>query len=43
MDKSGKRHFTKGMVVRLEKLGITASDPEELTPEQRRKLVPPGY
>ena len=37
-DKSGKRHFTKGMVVRLEKLGITASDPEELTPEQRRKL-----
>ena len=38
MDKSGKRHFTKGMVVRLEKLGITASDPEELTPEQRRKL-----
>jgi formyltetrahydrofolate synthetase len=38
MDKSGKRHFTKGMVVRLEKLGITVSDPEELTPEQRRKL-----
>ena len=37
-DKTGKRHFTKGMVVRLEKLGITASDPEELTPEQRRKL-----
>jgi formyltetrahydrofolate synthetase len=37
-DKSGKRHFTKGMVVRLEKLGMTASDPEELTPEQRRKL-----
>ncbi len=37
-DKTGKRHFTRGMVVRLEKLGITASDPEELTPEQRRKL-----
>jgi formyltetrahydrofolate synthetase len=37
-DKSGKRHFTKGMVVRLEKLGITAADPDELTPEQRRKL-----
>ncbi len=37
-DKSGKRHFTKGMVVRLEKLGITTSDPDELTPEQRRKL-----
>ena len=37
-DKSGKRHFTRGMVVRLEKLGITASDPDELTPEQRSKL-----
>ncbi len=37
-DKSGKRHFTKGMVVRLEKLGISAADPDELTPEQRRKL-----
>ena len=37
-DKTGKRHFTRGMVVRLEKLGITASDPEELTPEQRREL-----
>ena len=37
-DKSGKRHFTKGMVVRLEKLKITASDPDELTPEERKKL-----
>ncbi|MCX6055006.1 MAG: formate--tetrahydrofolate ligase [Chloroflexi bacterium] len=37
-DKSGKRHFTKGMVVRLEKLKITASDPDELTGEERRKL-----
>ncbi len=37
-DKSGKRHFTRGMVVRLEKLGITASDPDELTPEQRTRL-----
>ncbi len=37
-DKTGKRHFTRGMVARLEKLGITASDPEELTPEQRQKL-----
>jgi methylenetetrahydrofolate dehydrogenase (NADP+)/methenyltetrahydrofolate cyclohydrolase/formyltetrahydrofolate synthetase len=38
MDKSGKRHFTKGMVVRLEKLHITASDPDELSPEDRRRL-----
>ena len=37
-DKSGKRHFTKGMVARLEKLKITASDPDELTLEERRKL-----
>ncbi|KAF0110248.1 MAG: methylenetetrahydrofolate dehydrogenase [Chloroflexi bacterium] len=37
-DKSGKRHFTKGMVVRLEKLKITTADPNELTPEERRKL-----
>ncbi len=37
-DKSGKRHFTKGMVVRLEKLKITAADPDELTPDERRKL-----
>jgi formyltetrahydrofolate synthetase len=29
-DKSGKRHFTRGMVARLEKLHITASDPDEL-------------
>lgn len=38
LDKSGKRHFTRGMLARLEKLGFKASDPEELTPEQRRKL-----
>jgi len=37
-DKSGKRHFTRGMVARLEKLKITAADPDELTPEERRKL-----
>jgi len=37
-DKSGKRHFTKGMVARLEKLKITAADPDELTPEERRRL-----
>lgn len=37
-DKNGKRHFTRGMVVRLEKMGITVSDPDELSSEQRRKL-----
>ncbi len=37
-DKTGKRHFTKGMVVRLEKLKITAADPDELTTDERRKL-----
>jgi formyltetrahydrofolate synthetase len=37
-DKSGKRHFTRGMVARLEKLGISVADPDELTAEQRRKL-----
>jgi formyltetrahydrofolate synthetase len=37
-DKSGKRHFTHSMVVRLEKLHIVADDPEDLTPDQRRKL-----
>jgi formyltetrahydrofolate synthetase len=38
LDKSGKRHFTRGMVARLEKLGMTAADPEELTLEERRHL-----
>ncbi len=38
LNKNGQRHFTRGMVVRLEKLGISVSDPEELTPDQRRKL-----
>src|SRR5512133_616789 len=38
LDKSGKRHFTKGMVVRLEKLRLTAADPDELSPEDRRRL-----
>ncbi len=37
-DKIGKRHFTKGMVIRLEKLKIMASDPDELNAEEKRKL-----
>lgn len=38
LDKSGKRHFTRGMVVRLEKLRLTAADPDELSLEDRRRL-----
>jgi formyltetrahydrofolate synthetase len=38
LDKSGKRHFTRGMVVRLEKLRLTAADPDELSTEDRRRL-----
>lgn len=38
LDKNGKRHFTRGMVVRLEKLKITANEPDDLSIEQRRKL-----
>jgi formyltetrahydrofolate synthetase len=38
-DKSGKRTFPVGMRERLVKLGITAEDPDELTPEQRSRLV----
>ena len=37
-DKSGKRHFTRGMLVRLQKLGVQVADPNELNPEQRRHL-----
>jgi formyltetrahydrofolate synthetase len=38
-DKNGKRTFPVGMQSRLKKLGITTDDPNELTPEQRSKLV----
>lgn len=38
-DKSGKRRFPRGMHRRLEKLGITKTDPDELTPEERTRLV----
>ncbi|NTV35809.1 MAG: formate--tetrahydrofolate ligase [Anaerolineaceae bacterium] len=37
-DKQGKRHFGRGFLARLKKLGITKTDPEELTPEERRKM-----
>lgn len=37
-DKMGKRTFGKGLLGRLAKLGITKTDPDELTPEERAKL-----
>jgi formyltetrahydrofolate synthetase len=37
-DKKGNRSFGKGLLGRLKKLGITKSDPNDLTPEERRKL-----
>jgi len=37
-DKKGKRHFTRGMLARLKKLGISASDPDELSPADRVRL-----
>jgi hypothetical protein len=35
----GKRHFAPVMTERLRKLGITKSDPEELTPEERGRFA----
>ncbi len=37
-DKQGKRHFSRIMLGRLQKLGIEASDPEQMTPEERRRF-----
>jgi formyltetrahydrofolate synthetase len=37
-DKQGKRHFSTGMQGRLKKLGITKTDPETLTDEEKRKM-----
>ncbi len=37
-DKNGKRHFAREMKFRLEKLGIHKDDPDDLTPEERRKM-----
>jgi formyltetrahydrofolate synthetase len=37
-DKQGKRRFGKGLLGRLKKLGITKTNPEDLTPEERKKL-----
>jgi methylenetetrahydrofolate dehydrogenase (NADP+) / methenyltetrahydrofolate cyclohydrolase / formyltetrahydrofolate synthetase len=38
-DKQGLRKFPLGMLARVKKLGITTEDPNELTPEERRRLV----
>ena len=38
-DKHGERHFAIGMLGRLQKLGITESDPEKLSPEERARFA----
>ena len=38
-DKKGKRSFARGMIGRLEKLGITERDPDLLTDEQKAKFA----
>jgi len=38
-DKKGRRHFARGMQGRLKKLGITETDPDLLTEEQKSKFV----
>lgn len=37
--KDGTRHFGIGMLPRLKKLGITTTNPDDLTPEQRSRFV----
>lgn len=37
-DKKGQRHFAESHIRRMKKLGITATDPDALTPEDKRKL-----
>ncbi len=39
MDKHGQRRFSVGMHARLKKLGITESDPEKLSPEERARFA----
>jgi formyltetrahydrofolate synthetase len=38
-DKKGQRSFAPTMLRRLQKLGITKTDPEELTPEERARFA----
>ncbi len=42
-DKQGKRRFSPSMLRRLKKLGIDKTNPNELTPEEKKPLCPPGY
>ncbi|MCE1254500.1 MAG: formate--tetrahydrofolate ligase [Anaerolineae bacterium] len=37
-DKQGKRHFGRGLLARLKKLGIDKTDPDSLTTEEKRRL-----
>jgi formyltetrahydrofolate synthetase len=37
-DKTGKRHFAISIVRRMHRLGIDKAEPEDLTPEERRRL-----
>jgi methylenetetrahydrofolate dehydrogenase (NADP+)/methenyltetrahydrofolate cyclohydrolase/formyltetrahydrofolate synthetase len=38
-DKQGKRRFSPSMLRRLKKLGIDKTDPDQLTPEERKKFA----
>jgi formyltetrahydrofolate synthetase len=38
-DKQGQRKFSPSMIRRLQKLGITKTNPEELTPEERSRFA----
>ena len=37
-DKKGNRSFGRGLLGRVKKLGITKTNPNDLTPEERKKL-----
>ena len=37
-DKAGKRRWTRGMLARMEKLGINRAEPDDLTPEERKRM-----
>lgn len=37
-DKSGKRRFGRGMLGRLKRLGITKTDPDDLTADERKRM-----
>lgn len=39
VDKNGNRHFGAGFLHRMKKLGITKEKPDDLSEEERRKLV----